>query len=69
MLQQILPQTGQNHQTTPEQWDDAVWIGYRLIEHLPLEVEDKQQLLELNSPLERLDGLAHYIHTVRETNG
>lgn len=61
LLQRILPPTGQSDKSTPEPWEDAVCTGYRLIEHLPLEVVDKQQLLEINNPLERLDRLAQYI--------
>lgn len=42
---------------TPERLDDANWVGYRLAELLPLAAIEKQQLLELNDPLRRLDSL------------
>jgi Lon protease-like protein len=42
---------------TPERLDDANWVGYRLSELLPLAAIEKQQLLEMNDPLRRLDSL------------
>ncbi len=42
---------------TPEQLDDAVWVGYRLAEFLPLSDIEKQNLLELSDPIERLQDL------------
>ncbi len=37
--------------------DDASWVGYRLAELLPLAAIEKQQLLELNDPIRRLEDL------------
>ena len=37
--------------------DDALWIGYRLTELLPLDIMEKQSLLELEDPLLRLQAL------------
>jgi len=42
---------------TPDRLDDAVWLGYRLAELLPLSAIEKQNLLELNDPMERLQNL------------
>jgi len=36
---------------------DAVWVGYRLAELLPLAGIEKQHLLELSDPIERLQSL------------
>jgi Lon protease-like protein len=36
---------------------DAVWVGYRLAELLPLAGIEKQHLLELSDPMERLQSL------------
>lgn len=38
----------------PRQLQDASWVGYRLAELLPLENEEKQVLLQIGDPLERL---------------
>jgi Lon protease-like protein len=42
---------------TPESLQDAVWVGYRLSELLPLGGVEKQHLLELSDPIERLQTL------------
>jgi Lon protease-like protein len=39
-------------------FDDAAWVGGRLIELLPLKLEVKQSLLEMPDPSQRLAGLA-----------
>ena len=42
---------------TPAKLDDAIWVGYRLSELLPLPAVEKQNLLELDDPIERLQHL------------
>jgi len=42
---------------TPSHLQDAVWVGYRLSEFLPLPAIEKQHLLEMQDPLERLQRL------------
>jgi len=42
---------------TPAHLQDAVWVGYRLSELLPLGGIEKQHLLELSDPLDRLQSL------------
>ena len=46
---------------TPGHLQDAVWVGYRLSELLPLGGIEKQHLLELSDPLERLQQLVDII--------
>lgn len=41
----------------PDKLLDAAWLGYRLSELLPLSGIEKQHLLELSDPLERLQNL------------
>lgn len=41
----------------PRDLDQADWVGYRLTEWLPLEPLEKQVLLELNDPVQRLQRL------------
>ena len=38
----------------PGKLEDALWVGYRLTELLPLKNLERQGLLELNDPLQRL---------------
>jgi len=40
---------------------DAVWVGYRLAELLPLAGIEKQHLLELSDPIERLQSLVEVL--------
>jgi len=42
---------------TPAHLQDASWVGYRLAELLPLGGIEKQHLLELEDPFDRLQGL------------
>jgi Lon protease-like protein len=46
------------YQGVAPSFDDAVWVGSRLIELLPLEVERKQALLEMPDAIRRLEALA-----------
>jgi Lon protease-like protein len=40
-----------------EQLEDASWVGYRLTELLPMRDHEKQLLLEMNDPFQRLQAL------------
>ncbi|RLD03422.1 MAG: peptidase S16 [Chloroflexota bacterium] len=42
---------------TPDHLQDASWVGYRLSELLPLASIEKQHMLELSDPLDRLQSL------------
>lgn len=57
MLQRILDELGHPYLTMPKSWDNSAWVGARLVELLPLEPAQKQRLLQLNDPLERLSRL------------
>jgi Lon protease-like protein len=46
---------------TPGHLQDAVWLGYRLSELLPLGGIEKQHLLELSDPIERLQSLVEIL--------
>lgn len=41
--------------------DDAAWVGFRLAELLPLAQAEKQQLLQITDPLQRLIQLQHWL--------
>lgn len=54
----FMEQMGDNYPDfQPAQLQDAHWLGYRLSELLPLENDEKQVLLQLSDPLERLQVL------------
>ena len=58
VLKAIMEKIGAEHFPSPQRFDDAAWIGYRLSEVLPLSLELKQQLLRMTEPQERLAKLA-----------
>lgn len=45
----------------PELLQDACWVGYRLSELLPLGGAEKQHLLELSDPIDRLQSLLNIL--------
>ena len=47
----------QQYQHVEKHFEDATWVGARLTELLPIELNDKQLLLELDDPIARLDAL------------
>jgi len=57
-LKTILPELGDFYAGVERHFDDAAWVGHRLAELLPLAAPDKQALLELNDPIDRLAALA-----------
>ena len=58
VLSRFMEKVGANYpQSTPEDLQDATWVGYRLSELLPLSGIEKQHLLELSDPVERLQQL------------
>ena len=56
VVRRVLPEAGDAYRHV-EMRDDAAWVGNRLAEMLPLSLADKQALLELTDPLERLSAL------------
>ena len=54
ILRHIVKEYGDAHFPAPHHFDDAVWVGYRLSEVLPLKLSIKQNLLEMNDSVERL---------------
>jgi uncharacterized protein len=52
-----LAELEEHYQHVERHFDDAAWVGNRLSELLPIELADKQALLELDDPLARLDAL------------
>jgi len=57
LLQHALPQLAPLYDFTAVAYEDASWVGARLVELLPLPLPEKQRCLEMRDPLERLDYL------------
>lgn len=56
VVRRVLPEAGPIYRLV-ESREDAAWVGNRLAEILPLSLGDKQALLELTDPLERLSAI------------
>lgn len=55
ILERLAEQAGLSWRNGPrERYDDAAWVGFRLAELLPLGDGERQHLLEMTDPLERL---------------
>ncbi len=55
ILERLVEQMAPMWKDAPrEHYDDASWVGFRLSELLPLATDERQQLLEMTDPSERL---------------
>ena len=61
LMRRALPKLGEIYAALPAQFDDAGWVGARLAEILPISLGDRQECLELDDPLARLERLAPLI--------
>ncbi len=66
ILRKVLPELAEMYELVEKRFDDAAWVGSRMTEIVPLELSDKQVLLEMADPLERLARLAPMIKRVDE---
>lgn len=58
ILERLAEQAGLSWRNGPrERYEDATWVGFRLAELLPLGDAERQHLLEMTDPLERLAAL------------
>jgi Lon protease-like protein len=56
-VRRALDELAEHYAHVEKNFDDAAWVGARLAELLPIELNDRQALLELDDPLERLNAL------------
>jgi Lon protease-like protein len=61
VLEQIIEKIGVDYFSPPLAYDDPRWTSYRLAKVLPLDLEEKQGLLELRNDSERLQRLHAYL--------
>ncbi|HKZ10589.1 MAG TPA: LON peptidase substrate-binding domain-containing protein [Rhodanobacteraceae bacterium] len=58
ILERLAEQAGLSWRNGPrERYDDASWVGFRLAELLPLGDAERQHLLEVTDPMDRLTAL------------
>lgn len=67
LLRKVLPELSELYENVPKHFEDAGWVASRLAEILPLELSDKQTLLEMDDPLARLARVAPLIKRDEET--
>ena len=60
-VRRAVDELSQQYQHVEKHFDDAAWVGARLTELLPIELNDKQVLLELDDPIARLDALLELV--------
>ncbi|MBT8111161.1 MAG: LON peptidase substrate-binding domain-containing protein [Gammaproteobacteria bacterium] len=65
ILEGVLDDLGRLYESLERRFDDAVWVTYRLVEILPIELEEKQQFLESCDTLARLKLIDELLNTVR----
>ena len=62
-VRRALEDLSEHYEHVERKFEDAAWIGARLTELLPIELADKQALLELEDPIERLETLLSVVPT------
>lgn len=61
LLRQMIDQIGHHYSNIPRKFADASWVSCRLAELLPIPLVQKQHLLQLDNPLQRLDRLGNIV--------
>ena len=62
-LREVLPRLPPAYAHIPRNFEDAEWVGYRLLELLPLTLAQRQHSLEVHDPAQRLEWLAPMLPT------
>jgi Lon protease-like protein len=68
-VRRALTELADHYEHVEKHFDDAAWVGSRLAELLPLELLDKQVLLEMQDPHARLDALMNVLSTTEGPEG
>lgn len=66
ILDNVLDDLGRLYESLERRTDDAVWLTYRFIEILPIDLEQKQNCLESSDTLARLRLVDELLHSVRD---
>lgn len=65
ILAHVLDDLGRLYESQTRHYDDAVWVSYRLLEVLPIELEQKQKSLESSDTAARLTLVQGLLDAVR----
>lgn len=66
LLRRVIPELGEVYAGIEPRFEDADWVGSRLVEILPIGLADKQACLEMDDPLERLAVLSPLIRRAED---
>jgi hypothetical protein len=69
MLRHVLEDLGRLYESLDWQLDDAVWVSYRFLEVLPIDLEQKQLSLESSDTAARLRLVQELLNSVRGQQG
>lgn len=61
LLRRIIEHLGEHRFAPPLRYDDLTWVGYRLAELLPLKLSVRQNMLEMNDSLVRIEILHTFL--------
>lgn len=64
LMESIIDQLGEQYAGIDKKFDDATWLGFRLAEILPVNLNDKQIFLESEDALARLASLAPVLNAL-----
>ncbi len=64
VVKRVMAQMGSHYDLIEQDYDNASWIGFRLMELLPLSDQQKQFGLEITDPLERLEMLSAVVDKI-----
>ena len=62
----MIDDLGKLYEPVPKHYDDAGWVAARFAEILPIELEQKQQVLEMDDALERLEFVRPLLRSIRQ---
>ena len=62
LLEQIIGKVGAERFPAPIELEDAEWVAYRLAELLPIDLAQKQSLLEMDDAMERFTRLRRFLN-------
>ena len=65
ILANVLDDLGRLYESLDRRFDDAVWVAYRFVEILPIDLERKQECLESSDTRARLKLVDELLDTVR----
>ena len=65
ILSGVLDDLGRLYEPLDKKYDDAAWVGYRFAEILPISPQQKQNCLEADDPVRRLEMMREVLDTVR----